>query len=164
MQYVAAIPFSQSSAMSNLPLPIQALQQQESLHSLLWISLQPATTSTGQCLPPSAALEQSFCQRFDLVFVDASNFVLPKTQLMQLLAKARDLLSSKVVVEHPLERETDWQEADFLALAMRRRAVTLTEDGEHVFYSYDLKTYKTVPDWLNAKYWANPQMWGKARW
>jgi len=23
-------------------------------------------------------------------------------------------------------------------------------------YDYDLATYKTVPDWLNARYWANP--------
>lgn len=26
-------------------------------------------------------------------------------------------------------------------------------------YSYDLDTYKTVPDWLNARYWAHPERW-----
>ena len=26
-------------------------------------------------------------------------------------------------------------------------------------YYYDLATYKTVPDWLNARYWANPERW-----
>ena len=26
-------------------------------------------------------------------------------------------------------------------------------------YFYDLATYKTVPDWLNARYWANPERW-----
>lgn len=26
----------------------------------------------------------------------------------------------------------------------------------HVF---DLDTYKTVPDWLNARFWANPERW-----
>lgn len=117
-----------------------------------------------QCLDADAVLESDFFQRFDLVFVDAGLFQLPKNRLLQLMAKARDLLSGKVVVEHPVSQAPQWQEADFLALAMRRRAVTEAADGEHVFYSYDLKTYKTVPDWLNARFWANPHMWNKARW
>ncbi len=24
--------------------------------------------------------------------------------------------------------------------------------------------YKDAPDWLNSRFWANPQMWDKARW
>lgn len=24
---------------------------------------------------------------------------------------------------------------------------------------YDIATYKTVPDWLNARFWANPERW-----
>ncbi|MEZ5507128.1 MAG: DUF6231 family protein [Gammaproteobacteria bacterium] len=88
-----------------------------------------------------------------------------KQHLLQLLAKSRDLLSSRVMVETLPERHTIGREADFLALAMRRRAVTADNDGEHVFYvSYDLKTYKPAPDWLNPKYWAIPHMWDKARW
>ena len=27
-----------------------------------------------------------------------------------------------------------------------------------IFY-YDLDTYKTVPDWLNSRHWANPERW-----
>jgi hypothetical protein len=26
-------------------------------------------------------------------------------------------------------------------------------------YDYDLATYKTVPDWLNARFWAHPERW-----
>lgn len=26
-------------------------------------------------------------------------------------------------------------------------------------YRYDVATYKPVPDWLNAKYWAHPERW-----
>ncbi len=26
-------------------------------------------------------------------------------------------------------------------------------------YDYDLATYKPVPDWLNARYWAHPECW-----
>jgi hypothetical protein len=27
-----------------------------------------------------------------------------------------------------------------------------------------LREYKQVPDWLNAKFWANPQLFGKYWW
>ena len=33
----------------------------------------------------------------------------------------------------------------------------------HLF-TYDLLDYKQVPDWLNAKFWANPQNFGKYWW
>ncbi len=150
--------------MPSLPLPVQALLQQENLQSLLWVSAIPTGETPHIILTAPAVLAPEFFQRFDLVFVDASLFSLDKTVLLQLLAKARDLLSSRVLVEWVAEQYPQWQEADFLGLAMRRRAITAEADGEHVFYGYDLKTYKPAPDWLNPKYWANPHMWDKARW
>ena len=30
--------------------------------------------------------------------------------------------------------------------------------------TYDLREYKQVPDWLNAKFWANPERFGKYWW
>lgn len=151
--------------MPSLPLPVQALMQQENLQSLLWVTDHPADENGPHtCLTPEAVLDDGFFQRFDLVFVEATVFSLDKTALLQVLAKARDLLSSRVLVEWVADLHPQWQEADFLGLAMRRRAVTAEADGEHVFYGYDLKTYKPAPDWLNPKYWANPHMWNKARW
>ena len=46
--------------------------------------------------------------------------------------------------------------------ALRALGFTLsgTDTAEHVrIYDYDLTTYKTVPDWLNARFWANPEHW-----
>ena len=31
-------------------------------------------------------------------------------------------------------------------------------------FTYDLREYKQVPDWLNAKLWANPERFGKYWW
>ena len=31
-------------------------------------------------------------------------------------------------------------------------------------WQFNILTYKQVPDWLNAKYWANPDNWNKFRW
>lgn len=37
-------------------------------------------------------------------------------------------------------------------------------DNARRFYGFELKNYKSVPDWLNSQYWANPEMWNKKRW
>ena len=31
-------------------------------------------------------------------------------------------------------------------------------------WQFNILTYKHVPDWFNAKFWANPQNWDKFRW
>ncbi len=36
-------------------------------------------------------------------------------------------------------------------------------DDTSLFY-FDIYDYKLLPDWLNSKFWANPEMWDKARW
>lgn len=38
--------------------------------------------------------------------------------------------------------------------------LVLTDPAADVrIHEYDLDTYKTVPDWLNARFWANPERW-----
>lgn len=39
-------------------------------------------------------------------------------------------------------------------------SLSLTDPAARVrVYEYDLATYKTVPDWLNARFWAHPERW-----
>lgn len=45
----------------------------------------------------------------------------------------------------------------FLALGFD--ALGVDESENVALYSYDLNTYKRVPDWLNARYWAHPERW-----
>jgi hypothetical protein len=48
-------------------------------------------------------------------------------------------------------------EAGFRALGF---SLSLTDTTENVrVYHYDLSTYKAVPDWLNARFWAHPERW-----
>lgn len=45
---------------------------------------------------------------------------------------------------------------DYLAFGMQR----LADAGEgRQLYLFDLYSYKPAPDWLNAKYWAHPELW-----
>jgi hypothetical protein len=37
-------------------------------------------------------------------------------------------------------------------------SATDTTNNMRIFY-YDLDSYKSVPDWLNARYWAHPERW-----
>jgi hypothetical protein len=31
-------------------------------------------------------------------------------------------------------------------------------------YGFDIDRYKRAPDWLDARHWANPELWGRFRW
>jgi hypothetical protein len=51
------------------------------------------------------------------------------------------------------------------------RALGFTDLGVHVHMGaavlvsrFDIATYKSTPDWLSARNWANPEMWGRHRW
>ncbi|MHB1145827.1 MAG: DUF6231 family protein [Thiobacillus sp.] len=48
-------------------------------------------------------------------------------------------------------------EAMFRALGFTLSATDPT-DGTRI-HDYDLDTYKPVPDWLNPRFWANPERW-----
>jgi hypothetical protein len=48
-------------------------------------------------------------------------------------------------------------EAAFRALGFALSMVDPTDQSR--IYDYDLANYKTVPDWLNARYWAHPERW-----
>ena len=37
-------------------------------------------------------------------------------------------------------------------------STTDASEKTHIYY-YDLDTYKNVPDWLNARFWAHPERW-----
>lgn len=48
-------------------------------------------------------------------------------------------------------------EAAFLALGF---VLTAHDAANQVrLHAFDLETYKTVPDWLNARFWAHPERW-----
>lgn len=103
-------------------------------------------------------------QRYDLAIVANELERLDKRAGTQLLAGLRNLSVSRmaVLVDHSLT--SDWQETDFFALALQRSARFEQGDRRLTLYTYDLAEYKQVPDWLNSKYWANPEMFGKYWW
>ncbi|QDD87598.1 DUF6231 family protein [Pseudomonas oryzihabitans] len=102
-------------------------------------------------------------ERYDLVILADCLEHLPLRQGRELLGGLRNFNTSRLAVLVDLAA-SEWQATDFYALALQTNE-RFSRDGQVVtLFSYDLHDYKQVPDWLNAKFWANPEMFGKYWW
>ncbi|WP_018953250.1 DUF6231 family protein [Thioalkalivibrio sulfidiphilus] len=109
-----------------------------------------------------AALED--VDRHELVLVLDALTVLDRDQATHMIARLRDLNSESLYVLMPEDGENGWQEQDLIALGLTRvRSYGQAQGNTHLF-RFNIKDYKKTPDWLNPRYWANPEMWEKARW
>ncbi len=113
---------------------------------------------------PAALPAELAAQRFDLALLADCLEHLPRREAQQLVAGGiRNLNGSRVAVLVDLEA-AQAQETDFYALAMQN-SERFQRDGQVItLFTYDLHEYKQVPDWLNAKFWANPENFGKYWW
>jgi hypothetical protein len=132
---------------------LPALSAFQNVHPDCSVSLAPATALT----PELAA------QRFDLALLVDCLEHMPKREGLQLLGGIRNLNASRVAVLVDLQA-SDWRETDFFALAMQASEQFQREGQTLHLFTYDLLDYKQVPDWLNAKFWANPENFGKYWW
>lgn len=113
---------------------------------------------------PAAFLTEELAgRRYDLALVADCLEYLPKQDGLQLLGGIRNLNASRVAVLVDLNA-CDWRIADFFALALQVSGRFERQEQTLTLFTYDLLDYKQVPDWLNAKFWANPQMFGKYWW
>ncbi|AIR87819.1 DUF6231 family protein [Pseudomonas cremoricolorata] len=102
-------------------------------------------------------------QRYDLAVLVECLEHLPKRTGLELLGGIRNLNASKVAVLADLQA-CGWQDTDFYALALSA-SEKFTRDAQQLcLFTYDLRDYKQVPDWLNARFWANPENFGKYWW
>ncbi|MEA1604310.1 DUF6231 family protein [Pseudomonas spirodelae] len=102
-------------------------------------------------------------QRFDLALVVDCLEHLPKRAGLELLGGIRNLNASRMAVLVDLNA-CDWHETDFFALALQASECFQRDEQILNLFTYDLLDYKQVPDWLNAKFWANPENFGKYWW
>ncbi|WP_433885136.1 DUF6231 family protein [Pseudomonas vranovensis] len=112
---------------------------------------------------PGALPAELAAQRFDLALLVDCLEHLSKRDGLQLLGGIRNLNASRVAVLADLS-VCDWQETDFFALALQASEKFQRDAQVLNLFTYDLREYKQVPDWLNAKFWANPENFGKYWW
>jgi len=83
-----------------------------------------------------------------------------------LLARLRDMNARRMLIVIDLERAAaqGWDQRALFALGFERLQ-RVTENGRPFeLYGFDIRRYKVTPDWLNARFWANPELWDKFRW
>jgi hypothetical protein len=113
--------------------------------------------------PPGPLPADLSSQRFDLAVVVDCLEHLPRRDGLQLLGGIRNLNASRIAVLVDLAA-SGWSTTDFYSLALQANE-RFERDGQVLtLFTYDLREYKQVPDWLNAKFWANPQNFGKYWW
>lgn len=107
--------------------------------------------------------------RYPFSFVANTLERMSKAAAGQLIARLRDLHSERLFVLVPIGQEwqglaSTWEMSEFIGYGMRLVS-TYTKDAKRLqMYKFDIADYKDTPDWLNAKYWANPERWDKERW
>lgn len=94
---------------------------------------------------------------------------LDKAEADALLGRLRDLHARHVFVFVPIGEgwsglRSHWQQTDLLALGFSLYRTYAAGQGNLHLYRFELDTYKATPEWLNSKYWANPELFGKYRW
>jgi phospholipid N-methyltransferase len=148
------------------------LEQHQPAHLLLVsesdlpaISAYSANHPDSQVIRATAAdFQQNLAdRRFDLAIIANCLEHLPKRQALELIGGIRNLNTNRMAVLIDLDA-CDWKEADFYSLAMQASESFTREAQTLTLFTYDLHSYKQIPDWLNAKFWANPQHFGKYWW
>ncbi|EXF94693.1 hypothetical protein HK44_027565 [Pseudomonas fluorescens HK44] len=109
-------------------------------------------------LPPELA-----AQRFDLALALDCLEHLPKRDGLNLLGGIRNLNASRIAVLADL-KACGWQATDFFSLALQASERFQRDEQVLTLFTYDLLDYKQVPDWLNSRFWANPENFGKYWW
>ncbi|MFV3405781.1 MULTISPECIES: DUF6231 family protein [Pseudomonas] len=151
---------------------LAALLERFAPHNLLLVGSRfPALEAFAQA-HPDTRIEQAApgplpaplaAQRFDLALLVDCLEHLPKRGGLELLGGIRNLNASRVAVLADLPA-CGWQDTDFFSLALVA-SEKFERDGQVLsLFTYDLHDYKQVPDWLNAKFWANPENFGKYWW
>lgn len=94
---------------------------------------------------------------------------LDKAEADALLSRLRDLHARHLFVFVPMGEgwsglQSHWHQTDLLALGFSLWKTYTIEQSDLHLYRFELDTYKATPEWLNSKYWANPELFGKYRW
>ncbi|MQT56567.1 hypothetical protein GHO41_04255 [Pseudomonas sp. FSL R10-0399] len=116
----------------------------------------------AQVMPGALPVDVA-AQRFDLALAVDCLEHLSKREGLELLGGIRNLNASRIAVLADLTA-CDWKETDFFALALQNNERFQRDEQILTLFTYDLREYKQVPDWLNARFWANPENFGKYWW
>ena len=91
---------------------------------------------------------------------------LTKREAGMLLASLRDVHAVQLfalvsIGKAWLNHQSFWENNDLIGFGMERVNVYAKNGLPLALLKFDLRTYKSTPEWLNSKYWARPELWDK---
>ena len=136
----------------------RVISDQHDAKTVLYVSPEDAEHSGWECINSSELLAKHFTAHYDLAALDLSEAPLNQAAV-QVVTRLRDLLAKRVVI---------CAQASDTLYGLGFFEMSLTEMGEAPgecrYWQFNIHDYKQVPDWLNARFWANPQNFNKYRW
>jgi hypothetical protein len=86
---------------------------------------------------------------------------LNKVEATQWLATLRNQYAQHLLlIVDQQQVESNWQLTDYLALGFKMRG----QISQYQLFSYAIEDYQFKKEWLNSRYWANPENFDKHRW
>jgi uncharacterized protein DUF6231 len=156
---------------------LAALLDSQMPKSLLSVSMNPIPLLKQWCDAHNCALTEiaeldpfgqlANTQRFDLVVVADQLEYMSRHHGEELLGLVRNLHSNAMLVLYQpaiAPNKLRWALSDFLGMGLRRQATFNDNSRQMSLYSYDLDNYNFTRSWNNARFWANPENWGKYWW
>jgi hypothetical protein len=102
-------------------------------------------------------------QAVDLAIVSDITETLSVQQGQQWLGMLRNQFAPHIILVSDTQRAAaqGWQFTDLIALGLKH----IAGDAEGLqIYSYAIDSYQGKKDWLNSRFWANPENYDKYRW
>jgi len=98
----------------------------------------------------------------DLAIISDLIETLPKQEAIQWLSMVRNRYAQHLVliVNRKVAVQQEWQIADYLALGLQQHGT----ESNYQLFSYNIESYRPKRDWLNSRFWANPENYDKYRW
>lgn len=147
-----------------VPLAVQLLQE-TGAQSVLVNNAEAAaicgSISACRACPADQLLREGWEQRADLAVAILA--IGDRTHAAAYIAALRDLHARRVLLFVPVDA-FEWKPTTLLSLGFSHMASYEIEGAAWQAWTYDIRSYKSVPDWLNPRFWANPENWGKFRW
>ena len=98
----------------------------------------------------------------DLAIISDITELLSKEMATEWLAMIRNRHTQHIIVISDNEKSAQqgWQLADYLALGLKH----VGSHNKQYVYAYAIESYQPKRDWLNSRFWANPENFNKYRW
>lgn len=148
---------------------LQQLLEQMAPESFILISddtqlTEIAKKTTAWCANGATAWQQiDSAPRATLAVIDAAAAI-PADHAPLIAGRLRDFYADRVIVIGSVDPNRSLNRKVLVGLGFHQIGHSEDHGGERVWFEFDIASYKTTPDWLNPRHWANPMLWDKYRW